>query len=71
MIDSQSFSFSITIFSVLFGILLVVACLIVSWIALKRTNFKLSHVILELLRLGLVSLVALAICQPEWLQKLH
>jgi hypothetical protein len=69
MIDSQSFSFSITIFSVVFSVLLVAACLVVSWIALTRTNFKRSHVMLELLRLGMVSLVALAICQPEWLQR--
>ncbi len=69
MIDSQWFSISLTPFSVVFSVLLIAACLAVSWIALKRTNFKRSHMMLELLRLLMVVFVALAICQPEWLQK--
>lgn len=69
MIDSQWFSVSLTPFSVVFSILLIVGCAVLSWIALRRTNFKRSHLALESLRMLLAVLVALAICQPEWLQK--
>lgn len=69
MIDSQWFSVSATPFSIVFGVIIIAVCLALSWIALKRTGFKRSHVGLELLRLSLVIMVAIAICQPEWLQK--
>ncbi len=69
MIDSQWFSLTITPFSILFSIGMVIACAALSWSALKRTNFKRSHVALEGLRFLLVTLVAIAVCQPEWLQK--
>jgi len=69
MIDSQWFSLSITPFAILFGLSIIVACCVLSWMALKRTGFKRSHVALELLRLVLVTMVAIVICQPEWLQQ--
>ncbi len=69
MIDSQWFSLTPTPLAILFGIGLLVACLVVSWIGLQRTGFKRSMVLLELIRVLLVSMVALAMCQPEWLQK--
>ncbi len=69
MIDSQWFSLSVTPFSIVFGIVLIVACLVLSWIAIKRTGFKRSHVALETVRLLLAVLIAIALCQPEWLQQ--
>ena len=69
MIDSQWFSLTPTPLAILFGIGLLVACLVLSWIGLQRTGFKRSMVFLELVRILLVSMVALAMCQPEWLQK--
>ena len=69
MIQSQRFSISADPWTVAFALMLVVGCLALSFVALKRTSFKRSHCVLEALRVLLVSLVALAVCQPEWLQK--
>lgn len=69
MINSQWFSISATPLAILFGVALVLATAAVSWITLKRTGFKKSHIFLEALRMLMVGLVALAICQPEWLQQ--
>ena len=69
MIDSQWFSVSVTPFSVIFSVLMLSICLWLSWMALCRTNFKRSSVLLESFRVLLVAMVALVIFQPEWLQK--
>ena len=69
MIESQWFSFSITAFSMLFGVAIVVACMVLSWMAMRRNAFKRSSVMLESLRFVLVVMVAVTISQPEWLQK--
>ena len=69
MIESQWFSISTEVWAIAFAIFLIVACLVLSFIALKRTGFKRAHCFLEFLRLMMVGLVALAVCQPEWLQK--
>ena len=69
MIDSQWFSFSLTPLMTVFAILLVIAGVIVSGIALSRTGFKRSQCVLEALRFLLICAVALVACQPEWLQQ--
>ncbi len=69
MIDSQWLSVSISPLAACFGIFIIAACSVLSWISVRRTGFKRSHVVLELVRLLLVSMVAIAICQPEWLQR--
>lgn len=69
MIESQWFSISPSPFAIVFSILLLLACGAVSWIASQRSGFKRSIIALELLRLLLAMLVAIAICQPEWQQE--
>ena len=69
MIDSQWFSLSPTPFVITFSILIVAACVFLGWMAIKRSEFKRSIMWLEGLRLLMVALVALAMLQPEWLQK--
>jgi hypothetical protein len=69
MIDSQWFSVSLTPFMTAFAILLVIAGAAVSVVALKRTGFKRSQCVLELMRFLLICSVALVACQPEWLQQ--
>jgi len=69
MIDSQWFSLSPTPFVIVFSIVIVAACVVLGWMAIKRSEFKRSIMWLEGLRLLMVALVALAILQPEWLQK--
>ena len=69
MIESQWFSMSADPWAVAFAVFLIVGCLALSLTALNRTGFKRLHCCLEILRLVVVSLVALAVCQPEWLQK--
>ena len=69
MIDSQWFSLSPTPFVIAFSILIVAACIFLGWMAIKRSEFKRSIMWLEGLRLLMVALVALAMLQPEWLQK--
>ncbi len=69
MIDSQWLSFSFTPLAVAFGIALVFGCAGLAWMAIRRSGFKRSHVALEMLRVLLALLVAIAISQPEWLQQ--
>ena len=69
MIDSQWFSLSPTPFVVLFSVVIVAACVFLGWMAIKRSEYKRSIMWLEGLRLLMVALVALAMLQPEWLQK--
>ncbi len=69
MIDAQWFSLLATPFSVVFGILSVIVCAILGWLAINRSGFKRSTIILESLRFFLVAMVAVALNQPEWLQR--
>ncbi len=68
MTESQGLEFSPTAFSVLFGVGLVAGCAALAWVAMRRAEFQRSHVMLELLRVLLAVLVAIAISQPEWMQ---
>ena len=69
MIESQWFSLSPTPATIAFAVLLLVGCVVLSMITIGRSQFKRSIMALECLRLLLVALVGLAICQPEWLQQ--
>ena len=54
-----------TPFTLVFGILLIIATGIFSWIAVKRSGFTRGMIVLESLRMLLVTLVAFTINQPE------
>ena len=69
MIATQSFSLQTTPFTLVFGILLVLATIFVSWLALKRSGFRRITIVNELLRLAAVVLVAITLNQPEWVQQ--
>lgn len=69
MIDNQWFELQTTSFTVVFGVLLVLITGIFSWLTLQRTNFSKGMVALEVIRMLLVTLVAITINQPEWLQR--
>lgn len=58
-----------TAFTMIFGVGLVIATAVFSWIALSRTGFTRSMVVLESIRMLLVILVAVTINQPEWLKE--
>ena len=69
MIESQSLSFAGTspwIFG--FAVLLLALGSTLAIIAMRRSRFKRSIVALEILRMGLLGMAAVAICQPEWVQ---
>ncbi len=69
MIESQTFSFAgTTPLTFAFAAVLVVVGVVLAGMAMQRSGFKRWVVGLELLRVVLVSLVAVAICQPEWVQ---
>ena len=63
------FALLYTPFTVTFGILLVLVTAVFSWLALKRTGFSRGMIFLESIRMLLVTLVAVTINQPEWLQE--
>lgn len=69
MIESQTFSFAGTSqLNVALAVMLVVVGIVLAGMAMQRSGYKKWIVGLELLRVLLVSLVAVAICQPEWIQ---
>ena len=69
MIESQWFGMSTTPFSLVFGIVLVAATIVFSFIALQRTGFRSRTVALEVIRVLLAIVVAFTLNQPEWLQE--
>lgn len=69
MIESQTFSLSgATPLTVAFAVVLVLVGVALAGMAMKRSGFKRMIVGLETLRVLLLALVAVAICQPEWIQ---
>ncbi|XZE20368.1 hypothetical protein SH449x_000236 [Pirellulaceae bacterium SH449] len=69
MTETQTLSFSGTsglAFS--FAVLLVLTGVVLAVIAIRRSGYKRMIGGLELLRIALLILVALMICQPEWVQ---
>lgn len=54
-----------TPFTLVFGILLILGTAVFSWLAVKRTGFTRGMIVLETLRMLLVSLVAVTLNQPE------
>jgi uncharacterized membrane protein len=68
MINEQWLSVGLTPFTVLFGIISVIACGTLSWLAITRSGFRRSTVGLEVLRFVIVLMVAIALNQPEWVQ---
>lgn len=69
MIDTQWPSMLGTPATIAFGIILVLATGIFSWLTLKRSGFSRGMVCLESLRMLMVILVAITLNQPEWLQQ--
>ena len=54
-----------TPFTLVFGILLVLGTAVFSWLAVKRSGFTRGMILLETLRMLLVSMVAFTLNQPE------
>lgn len=54
-----------TPFTLVFGILLVLGTAVFSWLAVKRSGFTRGMILLETLRMLLVSMVAVTLNQPE------
>ena len=55
--------------SVIVGIAMVAITAILSWIAWKRSGFARGTGLMELLRLAIVTMVAITFNQPEWLEE--
>lgn len=68
MQDGQGISFLPTGPAVTLGLALVVATGVLCWLAWRRTGYRKAVGVLELLRLVLVCLIAVTLCQPEWLE---
>ena len=69
MIKSQWFSLAPSIWTVALALILIVAGGVLSWVAIRRASRKRWAIGLEVLRMLLICLVAIVLCQPEWLQK--
>ncbi|MDF1811421.1 MAG: hypothetical protein P1V20_04385 [Verrucomicrobiales bacterium] len=63
---SSELTFQPTPLTVVFGIGIVLAALVLGFFTWKRSGYSRNYGILELLRVLIVGLVALAINQPEW-----
>lgn len=69
MIESQSFGFTGTHPLIVgLAVLFVVAGVALAILAMRRAGFKRSIVSLEVLRIALLGMVAVTLCQPEWVQ---
>ena len=64
----ESLSFSTSPWLIGLSVLAVVACLFLSWIAIRRSEFARSVIGLEALRSAAVLLGAILLHQPEWIQ---
>ena len=69
MIESQWFSLSPSVGTVAFAVFLVIAGLVLAVISIKRSVRRNWTIGLEVVRMLAILLVAVVICQPEWLQK--
>ena len=66
MPNQQGLSFLPTGTSLVLGLVLIVATGVLCWLAWRRTGYRRATGSLELLRLALVCLVVVTLCQPEW-----
>ena len=66
---SRSLTFLWTPWSIVVSIILVVATAVLCFIAWRRTGYRRSQGLLELLRFAFVSLAALMLNQPEWVEE--
>ena len=67
MPNQQGISFLPTPFSVMLGLVLIAVTSVLCWLAWRRSGYRRTSGLLELLRLVLVGLVVTTLCQPEWL----
>lgn len=65
-LTSSELTFSWTPATLVFGIVLVLATSVVSFVIWKRNHFSKATLLLESLRVFIVALVALTLNQPEW-----
>ena len=63
---SSELTFQPTTTTIVFGLLIVVATIVLGFLTWKRSDFAKGIGLLELLRLLIVILVAIANNQPEW-----
>ena len=69
MIESQWFSLSPSVWTIVFAVLLIGSGLTLSILSIRRAVRPRWTWGLEFLRLLIIAMVAIVICQPEWLQK--
>ncbi len=67
MSTSQGLSFLPSPISLALGLILIAATAVLGWLAWRRSDYRRTTGLLELLRLVLVCLVVATLCQPEWL----
>ena len=69
MIILASLSFETSALALLFSILVLVSVVVLAFIAMHRSFYRRPIVILESMRIGIVSLVLLVLNQPEQLRQ--
>ena len=67
MLNPQGLSFLPNPTSLVLGLILIAVCAVLCWLAWRRSAYRRTTGLLELLRLVLVCLVVATLCQPEWL----
>lgn len=67
MNTSQSLSFQWTPGGAVLGLVTILAAAVVCWIAWRRSGYRPGSGLLEVLRLLIVTLIAVTLLQPEWL----
>lgn len=69
MSDSQTLRLFPTGWSVALSVLVVVAAAVLGFIAWRRSGYRRAIGALELFRLLIVAVIALLLCQPEWIEQ--
>jgi len=67
MPNQQGLSFLPNPTSLVLGLVLIAVTSVLCWLAWRRSDYRRTTGLLELLRLVLVCLVVATLCQPEWL----
>ena len=69
MNTARHLTFMQTPFSLALSVIVVLTVACLGYYAWRRSGYSKSHGMLELLRLGIVILVAILLNQPEWIEE--
>lgn len=68
MTSQSTLTFQWTTWSIGVSVMAILVTLVVSWISLRRSNFRFSYCCLEVLRIVIMLIAVIILNQPEWIE---